>query len=1341
MLGSLGNRASLSLQISTDDDNIFQRDAASASPTTVQVTSCNPQVQISSLDIEEGSIAVVIFDVVVDLMRDKMEEEAAKFLCDELEQMATNAASDWLQTLDDGLAQYPPSVVDMLASEEALEVPDSVQLLDFQQEGTVAAMREWVNQVLQEAVGYVAKPVEDPVTGNTTLNANVLVRQHLLDDGGAYRVDFGGDGMPIFDGHDVLTETIIVLEGMDVFGLDTLTTLGALATVGNQTIQSELSMDYLRAELDVSIVIKPSTLSDSLIVDPTSSNVVQERVKIKFGIDNVRASASLTLAIDKDKLGALRLGSLLNTEMVQPCFLSTLFALEVGGLSVEVDDIQPPILEGFVSQGIDRVVSSSVDAAFLVYERTLLQAMPGLFHVTVRDFINRMVATQYLPELDRECPWTNTSASANGFIDFRDLLLPADEALAAGGSGLQPYGDLLQRLVSEIKENWLADNLDGSPKINGLIRTIIAQQSNSTDGALVLGDVFSSNSDFAIAGLQANAAIAFSDARIENLDSFGNPLKLLDPVSGKPNDLNTTVSIGVGSDDLRLATKLSLSLSDGAGLSMQNEVAISLDLGGARVMIELLVEVLEMPFFAVPLRDTLDVDCWIATIFPSSSSDAAGIELIYQQVDVESLFVNFTCVSCSSPDFDDLAYELYSPDRTGNVTDALLNLLNLLKESDYLKGLNAGISSMASKQCPHSPDYDPNASYRDLFKAGGAGFVIVEPDRDKRAHFFNIASAVVAVCLVVLYVTVRRFVARKYLAWKKSLSEDTLSQLRLKEESERDEETHLNMSTTSMYRSSQSLARRVRLGFPAALVLTIALQLCGHFAVLSTVGLSGQIAGEPFFVQDFLEFRFFEALRRAAGNGGREMALLAFVFTGIWPYLKLVASLALWFMPPDKLSVSRRGSILVWLDVFAKLSVVDIVTLLFAVGAFIVYFGGLDKSLQTDGESWTMKAIVQPGLGCYTIVMAQRILRITSRYMLECHQRIIDGATRETSERRLTTIATPSLSWEYDESESGLASSASELEKIESESTGTIHSDHSSRPEVAEDEQPNQPISLLTVFAGITVLLIGMIGTFLAPAISIDTKAVWGIIGSGRTYQEAVNGLPVFRVITEILMQSRVALDSVRDYVGLGFLLVLVVVVATAFPVLKAVTNFRDWNCRRRRKAEQSAAEGLLRRSSSSNLCTSLVRTVSSSLEYVKSKVRQWHYSWMVRNESVRNQYSSTTGMNLLPMYRLKAWQQMEVYLSAFVIASWQLGAVAAYTIHLYCYFMEMIYKSFENLGLVERSEAECFRLQVSAPSTVSIVCVGFFVLLASFLWQAAAHYKKIVADAKIDFLDDCSLH
>jgi len=49
----------------------------------------------------------------------------------ELKQMATDVALDWLQTLDDSLEQYPPSIMDMLAVEEAQVVPNSFQRWTF----------------------------------------------------------------------------------------------------------------------------------------------------------------------------------------------------------------------------------------------------------------------------------------------------------------------------------------------------------------------------------------------------------------------------------------------------------------------------------------------------------------------------------------------------------------------------------------------------------------------------------------------------------------------------------------------------------------------------------------------------------------------------------------------------------------------------------------------------------------------------------------------------------------------------------------------------------------------------------------------------------------------------------------------------------------------------------------------------------------------------------------------------------------------------------------------------------------------------------------------------------
>jgi uncharacterized paraquat-inducible protein A len=68
--------------------------------------------------------------------------------------------------------------------------------------------------------------------------------------------------------------------------------------------------------------------------------------------------------------------------------------------------------------------------------------------------------------------------------------------------------------------------------------------------------------------------------------------------------------------------------------------------------------------------------------------------------------------------------------------------------------------------------------------------------------------------------------------------------------------------------------------------------------------------------------------------GGRELAVMILIFSGIWPYTKQLMTLALWFLPPTSLSISRRGSILLWLDWLAKWSMIDIFVLVISIAAF-----------------------------------------------------------------------------------------------------------------------------------------------------------------------------------------------------------------------------------------------------------------------------------------------------------------------------------------------------------------------------------------------------------------------
>ena len=222
---------------------------------------------------------------------------------------------------------------------------------------------------------------------------------------------------------------------------------------------------------------------------------VAERVTVKFGVEDLKAVASILLAVDEAKLGDVSLGSLLDTENIFSCFLSTLHMVQIPALSVEVSDMQPPTLEGFVSPGIDRVVSSSVDAAFLMYKSTFLEAAPGFFQDAVGSFLNKIFSEKFPVDatVSSQCSPPAFDAAESGYVDFRDLLLSPEDAKMFGGSGMQQYGDVVYTLVSELKEQFLSNDENGSPKVNGLIRDFMAESSNST-GAMASynGDVLNS---------------------------------------------------------------------------------------------------------------------------------------------------------------------------------------------------------------------------------------------------------------------------------------------------------------------------------------------------------------------------------------------------------------------------------------------------------------------------------------------------------------------------------------------------------------------------------------------------------------------------------------------------------------------------------------------------------------------------------------------------------------------------------------------------------------------------------------------------------------------------------
>jgi hypothetical protein len=147
--------------------------------------------------------------------------------------------------------------------------------------------------------------------------------------------------------------------------------------------------------------------------------------------------------------------------------------------------------------------------------------------------------------------------------------------------------------------------------------------------------------------------------------------------------------------------------------------------------------------------------------------------------------------------------------------------------------------------------------------------------------------------------------------------------------------------------------------------------LSGHLSLGATVNIEARIAGQTIRVEEFFEFSMAKSTIDIWNAGGKELAILILIFSGIWPYTKQLMTLGLWFAPPSWISISKRGSILLWLDWLAKWSMIDIFVLVVTIAAFRV-------SIESPGvvflpkDFYSLNLLVVPLWGLYANMTARK---------------------------------------------------------------------------------------------------------------------------------------------------------------------------------------------------------------------------------------------------------------------------------------------------------------------------------------------------------------------------------
>lgn len=655
--------------------------------TSVTVNLCQAQIDIYNLDFRGGLVARIV-DLASKPVSDILQREIQEALC---EQLSSNGGAALEALLDSFLMRVDPAppvlqepaLVErqVLSSSSSSSVQQS-SLFDFSE-------HEWLKRGLEQVQLFLGS---SSGSSERDLGINVLLRNRILNTDGTLLVNLEDvmENTTILSSHGRLTESSIVLQNLEIDGLDSLTRFDALQIVSNYTVRNTLRWESLRVRIQARIIMQASSQENSLfVVSDGQPTVVEEDIVIEAGLEDLVINLNLLFATEEEFWRTMPLGDVLDTSTLYNCFLQSIKLWNVTELTATAGRIVRPTLEGFIDAGLDRIASSAVEAFLNLFEPTFQEALPNLAQTIMRDWVN----TELLPNLRQDVPACPTTVTwPTPLVDFRDLLLPPKEAQALGGSGEQPYGDLVHQgydaLVKKFSE-W--DELN-----NFLIRPWTSSQSG------VAGTFALLEQDLVVVD-HSLVDFSLSDLQIRNLDTIQHdPIQILNPTE-KPtviaNEIqlgNATVdartSISTDSSALTFAFQTQFRLGDWVP---QQKVAFSVTMPKVKLDASLNLALNSSYVSNLPLGHASKLACWMKAIVTEKTDmmiEALSLEMAPWQWQAQ-------CMNCSSEILSSVLGKMQS---SNVMSEQWPVLVTDLLESDYIEEWL--LYQVDSASCPLVPN-------------------------------------------------------------------------------------------------------------------------------------------------------------------------------------------------------------------------------------------------------------------------------------------------------------------------------------------------------------------------------------------------------------------------------------------------------------------------------------------------------------------------------------------------------------------------------------------------------------------------------------------------------------
>jgi len=560
-------------------------------------------------------------------------------------------------------------------------------------------------------------------------------------------------------------------------------------------------------------------------------------------------------------------------------------------------------------------------------------------------------------------------------------------------------------------------------------------------------------------------------------------------------------------------------------------------------------------------------------------------------------------------------------------------------EQSHLKCLDPSHEKLA-----YSSNYTPEKIVPEMGFLMSAGVVV----------FTLISLVAVVVCCVRTH---RRTIVEAKTNWKKTLRA-------VRRQQNKKEIEMLKKYGSSMFTAPQ-IPVAMRMLIPIIIIINILLFISGHLSLGATVKLALDLMGEKVHVDGFFTFSMAKSTIDMYNAGAVELAVLLVIFSGVWPYLKQLIVLFLWFAPVSLVSPKRRGGVFETLDSLGKWSALDIYVLVVALIAFRLSIKPPKSQVHPEGL-YNVNLFVVPMVGLYANLLAQVLSQIISHYIIYANRNVI-AAARQAYESKESTKQPDVVSHnQYTGLEVEIASETDRQRR--DEMRAAIRTRVSVRKHLYDTGRNDGSVSRLPVWFSMLVTFVGAVFVPLSiliavgvPSLRLTTKGLVGVLIEAGEEGANVKEYSFFDIASVIVGQA-FELDHMRDYIGLLSLTVIFSFASIVVPVIQ-----------------------------------SLILVVI----YWKS-------------------FSLVGLKRMLTLHEIfAAWQWFEVFLVSAVVASLQLGDISGFMVEEFCTEeINSIFGQMIDLDLIEPEDGKCFAVEaVILPICYVLLAAGIaLALLARFV-------------------------